>query len=76
MTTIIDVLTCISEELKSPNELKNVHNLPESGVVEIPEVVIGGEDRGEAAVLPANQCNQTDGQDHENWDVEESVGSF
>ena len=62
--------------MKSPNELKNVHNLPESSVVEIPEIVIRGEDGREAAVLPGNQCNQTDGQDHEDWNVEESVRSF
>lgn len=62
--------------MKSPDKFKDVHNLPESGVVEIPEVIIGSESRREAAVLPRNQSDQTDGQDHEDWDVEEGVRSF
>lgn len=62
--------------MKSPNEFKNIHNFPESGVIEIPEIVIASKSRSEAAVLPTDQSDQSNCQDNEDWDIKESVRSF
>ena len=62
--------------MKSPNKFKNVHDLPESSIVEIPEIVISSEFGSEAAVLPDYKGKQSDGEKDKNWNVCECVRFF
>ena len=50
--------TSVTEELEGPDELEDVQDLPESGVIEVEEVSVAGELRREAAVLPDDQGHQ------------------
>ena len=62
--------------MKSPNKFKNVHDFPESSVIEVPEIVISCEFGSETAVLPDNKGKQSDGEKHKDWDVCECVRFF
>ena len=70
---INEKITCISQELKSPNILKNVQNVKKSTAGQFPEVSTSHVIRWETRVLPKNQCNKTNVEQYEHWNVDKGV---
>lgn len=70
------IVTCVSEELQSPQELDDVEHAQEAGVEEVEEVVIGVAHVREAEVLEEQHHHQSAEEHQEQQHVEEIVGIF